>query len=134
MTFEEWVKKEWGDDTPFPGQYGVARKAWNAALAAEREAEIAALQAELVESQREKEACFDCHAGPGTTLPACGACVTCLLREVDTLQDDLEASQGWNTANIREAAIARDRYRAAETKLAAAERALAKACGIVEGP
>jgi hypothetical protein len=33
----------------------------------------------------EKSAQYDCHAGPGTTLPACGGCVTCLLREIASL-------------------------------------------------
>lgn len=26
---------------------------------------------------------FDCHGGPGTTEPACGACVTCLHRVIE---------------------------------------------------
>ena len=31
----------------------------------------------LAESARR----YDCHGGPGTTQPACNACITCLLRE-----------------------------------------------------
>lgn len=27
------------------------------------------------------EARYDCHGGPGTTIPACGACLTCVMRE-----------------------------------------------------
>lgn len=27
---------------------------------------------------------FDCHGGPGTTEPACGACVTCLHRVIES--------------------------------------------------
>lgn len=34
----------------------------------------------------EKEARFDCHGGPGTTTPACGACTTCLLRRIEELE------------------------------------------------
>lgn len=26
---------------------------------------------------------YDCHRGPGTTKPACGACVTCLHRVIE---------------------------------------------------
>jgi hypothetical protein len=81
----------------------------DSALAAEREAEIASLQAELDANRllREENAFAFAYR---RTLEA----------QIAALQDELEASQGWNTANIREAAIARDRYRAAETKLAAA--------------
>lgn len=50
-------------------------------LAIARELEIT--RRERDEARRESEARFDCHAGPGTTEPACGACVTCLLRDIE---------------------------------------------------
>lgn len=28
---------------------------------------------------------YDCHGGPGTTEPACGACITCLNRVIERL-------------------------------------------------
>lgn len=47
--------------------------------------------AQLVVEQRDealadKERQYDCHCGPGTTEPACKACVICLLRENEQLQ------------------------------------------------
>jgi hypothetical protein len=72
----------------------------------EKDAEIAALKAKLESAEEyayklncriarangvveqltsEKAAQYDCHAGPGTTLPACGGCITFLLREIDRL-------------------------------------------------
>lgn len=38
------------------------------------------LRTKLAEAERKVEARFDCHAGPGTTEPACGGCVSCLTR------------------------------------------------------
>lgn len=35
----------------------------------------------------EREDRFDCHAGPGTTEPACGCCTTCLQRELDAVTE-----------------------------------------------
>ena len=44
---------------------------------------------------------YDCHGGPGTTEPACGACVTCLHRVIEAndarikqLEDVLETAWG----------------------------------------
>lgn len=37
------------------------------------------------------EARIDCHAGPGTATPACGACVSCLLRVIETLEREKAA-------------------------------------------
>lgn len=38
------------------------------------------LRARFAQKSIESEARYDCHAGPGTTTPACGACVSCLHR------------------------------------------------------
>ncbi len=45
----------------------------------------AKLAAELREAQAESASRYDCHGGPGTTEPSCGACVTCLQRELAEL-------------------------------------------------
>ena len=36
---------------------------------------------------------YDCHGGPGTTEPACGACVTCLHRVIEDNDRELAAAQ-----------------------------------------
>lgn len=41
----------------------------------------------------ERERWVDCHAGPGTTEPACGACTTCLTRELDAAHAALADAQ-----------------------------------------
>ena len=37
------------------------------------------------------EARIDCHAGPGTATPACGACVSCLLHVIESLEREKAA-------------------------------------------
>lgn len=32
---------------------------------------------------------FDCKGGPGTTEPACGACVTCLHRVIESKDSEI---------------------------------------------
>lgn len=39
------------------------------------------------EAQAEAARRYDCHGGPGTTEPACRACVTCLLRNLEAAND-----------------------------------------------
>lgn len=33
---------------------------------------------------------YDCHGGPGTTEPPCGACVACLTRDLAATEERLE--------------------------------------------
>ncbi len=40
----------------------------------------------LTELRRVQEQRFDCRGGPGHTKPACGACTTCLLAEIERLK------------------------------------------------
>lgn len=47
---------------------------------------MAILERERDELRRQMEARYDCHAGPGTTQEACGACLTCVMRERDALR------------------------------------------------
>ena len=69
-------------------------------MSTEHEAELVRLRAENERLRAESESRFDCHAGPGTTEPACGGCVTCLLRDLeaaeaerDTLRDRLSRAE-----------------------------------------
>jgi hypothetical protein len=50
--------------------------------------ETSTLRAKLAEAERAKERAFDCHAGPGTTEPACGACITCLTNRLAEAEAD----------------------------------------------
>lgn len=48
---------------------------------------------------------YDCHAGPGTTQPACGACLTCVMRERDEAREkvkELEAHLETRVSRITE--------------------------------
>ncbi len=42
----------------------------------------------LGDARAEIEQRYDCHGGPGTTTPACDACVTCLNRVLTAAQED----------------------------------------------
>lgn len=53
-------------------------------------------------AEREKEARYDCHAGPGTTEPACGGCTSCLTRALDAAEARAVAAEN-GLANTREA-------------------------------
>lgn len=79
-----------------PALLGVANQVLVARLAAaekekdEARADLAAVHADLQRIAMECRDAFaesarryDCHGGPGTTEPACGACATCLTRERD---------------------------------------------------
>ena len=48
-------------------------------------------QLERDEALAEAAKRYDCHGGPGTTEPACRACVTCLLRDLEALKQILQA-------------------------------------------
>jgi len=70
--------------------------------------EIEALRGEVGGQRLRAEAAFDCHGGPGTTTPGCGACVSCCLRraeaaeaEVARLSAVLNTFQGEYDANNR---------------------------------
>lgn len=46
---------------------------------------------------------YDCHGGPGTTEPACGACITCLHRVIERLTaagdaviDEIRYQRDWS--------------------------------------
>ena len=55
--------------------------------------ELAGAQ-ETLQEQREIVSRFtDCHGGPGTTLPGCGVCLTCVLRENEALKQALAAAR-----------------------------------------
>lgn len=58
---------------------------------AERLRERDTARARVHELLQEQERRFDCHAGPGTTEPACGACTTCLDRELEGLRAESES-------------------------------------------
>jgi hypothetical protein len=50
--------------------------------------ELEDAQNALAEKDAEIEKWKDCHSGPGTTEPACGACTTCLSREIERLKSE----------------------------------------------
>lgn len=43
-----------------------------------------------VRARRVAETRYDCHAGPGTTQEACGACLTCVMRARDRAEQQLK--------------------------------------------
>ena len=49
---------------------------------------LAAAERERDALRGEVERRTDCHAGPGTTEPACGRCCTCLNRRVEALEEE----------------------------------------------
>lgn len=64
-------------------------------------------------AKAEAEKLKDCHAGPGTTEPACGGCIRCLNGEIERLTAELEA---WKLA--KGAARMRREITALETEVA----------------
>lgn len=56
-------------------------------------AELAAERAKNAELSRTYESRYDCHGGPGTTEEACGACLTCVMRQRDESDNALAAEQ-----------------------------------------
>ena len=58
-------------------------------LSAARDAALSAQQ----EAAQKAERLLDCHAGPGTTEPACDACTACLTRELEALRAALEGAR-----------------------------------------
>lgn len=50
------------------------------------------LREENATVKRQSESCYDCHGGPGTTQEACGACLTCIMRERDAAREELAQS------------------------------------------
>lgn len=55
---------------------------------------------------------YDCHGGPGTTEPACGACITCLHRVIDDREHAI-AGLRERVERLEEAVSAADKYIAA---------------------
>lgn len=49
--------------------------------------------ADLQHKTAESESRYDCHGGPGTTEPACGACVSCLLRVEENILKEAAAAK-----------------------------------------
>jgi len=64
------------------------------AIPCRAESEAAALRVRLEAAERRAEEALDCHAGPGTTSPACGACVSCLHRDLSTSRARIAALEG----------------------------------------
>lgn len=57
-------------------------------------------------------AAYDCHGGPGTTRDACGACVTCLLREIEKKDARIKVLESeLDLANARMEFLAKCAYR-----------------------
>jgi hypothetical protein len=52
-----------------------------------------ATREELSTLRAQLEARFDCHGGPGTTIEACGACLTCVMRDRDGLAELFAAAK-----------------------------------------
>lgn len=52
---------------------------------------------------------IDCHAGPGTTEPGCGACITCLHRVLQGVEAERDAAQAERDAAQAELAQLRQR-------------------------
>jgi hypothetical protein len=80
-----------------PGKIGEEafwrnRSALFAALFAGENAEIAHSRAVagMVDARAEVERRTDCHAGPGTTEPECGGCVSCLTRKLAAAEAEAE--------------------------------------------
>lgn len=81
------------------------------------------LRRELVEMTRERNEAiaesarrYDCHGGPGTTEPACGACVSCLMRAIEPLEKDVKFMSGERDKAQAESAVLRAwRNQASET-------------------
>lgn len=51
------------------------------------------LKAERDSASRMYEARYDCRGGPGTTKPACGACITCLHRVIEAQARAIEIAR-----------------------------------------
>lgn len=64
----------------------------------------ATLRSQLATAEAERDARFDCHAGPGTTQDACGACTTCLIRA----RDDAESAANAMSCDLTMVGIERD--------------------------
>lgn len=57
-------------------------------------------EARVRELAAESERRYDCHAGPGTTEPACGACISCLTNVIATQETELASLRGYAAAEI----------------------------------
>lgn len=106
-----------------------------------KDAEIASLKTELAEANRKAERNFDCHAGP--ECDSCDACVTCLLRENDFLENKILTpgeyiiergntvvfdKDHWEVHKKGEVTDLRTRLAAANNELAEAKSALHDVC------